>query len=53
VASADLGDRPHLLRVETRAGRGAGKPTDKATEEIADMWAFASHWTGLEVGHET
>jgi prolyl oligopeptidase len=53
VAAADLGDRPHLLRVETRAGRGAGKPTENAIEEIADMWAFAAHWTGLKVGHET
>lgn len=47
LQASDLGPRPHLLRVETRAGHGAGKPTDKAIEEIADMWAFAAHWTGL------
>ena len=51
LQAADLGARPHLLRVETRAGHGAGKPTDKAIEEIADMWAFAAHWTGLKVGN--
>lgn len=45
----DIGDRPHLLRVDTRAGHGAGKPTDKVIEELADMWAFAAYWTGLDV----
>src|SRR5262249_36512709 len=44
----DLGRRPRLLRIDTRAGHGAGKPIRKAVEETADMWAFAAHWTGLE-----
>ncbi|WP_397473729.1 prolyl oligopeptidase family protein [Pusillimonas sp.] len=48
---SDLGAHPHLLRVETRAGHGTGKPTDKAIDEVADMWAFAAHWSGLVVGH--
>lgn len=51
LQASDLGARPHLLRVESRAGHGSGKPTDKAIEEIADMWAFAAHWTGLRVGN--
>jgi len=49
LQATDIGDRPHLLRVETRAGHGSGTPTDMAIEQIADMWAFAAHWTGLEV----
>ncbi|UHD46009.1 prolyl oligopeptidase family serine peptidase [Aureimonas altamirensis] len=49
LQAADIGDRPHLLRVETRAGHGAGKPIDKVIDEVADRWAFAAHWTGLEV----
>ncbi len=49
LQAADVGSRPHLVRIETRAGHGAGKPTDKIIEETADMWAFAAHWTGLEV----
>lgn len=49
LQAADIGLRPHLLRVEARAGHGAGKPTDMVIEEIADMWAFTAHWTGLEV----
>ncbi len=46
---AEIGNRPHLLRVETRAGHGAGKPTDMVIQEFADMWAFAARWTGLDV----
>jgi prolyl oligopeptidase len=49
LQTADVGDKPHLVRIETRAGHGAGKPTDKIIEETADMWAFAAHWTGLDI----
>ncbi len=31
---------PILIRIETRAGHGAGKPTDKQIEEVADIYAF-------------
>ena len=31
---------PILLRVETRAGHGAGKPTWMQIEDVADQWAF-------------
>ncbi|HDL19063.1 MAG TPA: S9 family peptidase [Bacteroidetes bacterium] len=33
-------DKPVLIRIETRAGHGAGKPTGKQIEEQADKWAF-------------
>ncbi len=46
---ANVGDRPHLIRVETRAGHGSGKPTDKIIAEAADKYAFAAKWTGLKV----
>ena len=49
LQAADIGDKPHLVRIETRAGHGSGKPVDKTIEETADMWAFAAHWTGLKV----
>ena len=42
-----IGDKPHLIRIETRAGHGSGKPTDKIIAEAADLWAFAGKWTGL------
>ena len=46
---ADAGDKPHLIRIETRAGHGSGKPTDKIIDEAADKYAFAAKWTGLDV----
>jgi prolyl oligopeptidase len=49
LQSAEIGDKPHLIRIETRAGHGSGKPTDKIIEEAADQWAFIAKWTGLEV----
>ncbi|HWH17380.1 MAG TPA: prolyl oligopeptidase family serine peptidase [Allosphingosinicella sp.] len=39
---------PHLIRIETRAGHGSGKPTDKQIEEYTDMYAFIAHHTGLK-----
>ncbi|MBI1620834.1 prolyl oligopeptidase family serine peptidase [Aquamicrobium zhengzhouense] len=49
LQAADLGSTPKLVRVETRAGHGAGMPLDKVIALYADMWAIAAHWTGLEV----
>ena len=49
LQAAKIGPKPHLVRIDLRAGHGAGKPTDKIIEETADMWAFAARWTGLEV----
>jgi prolyl oligopeptidase len=34
------GDAPVLIRIETKAGHGAGKPTTKMIEELADEYAF-------------
>ena len=47
LQAAPIGDKPHLIRVETRAGHGSGKPTSKQIEETADLWAFIGYWTGL------
>lgn len=40
-------DNPILIRIETNAGHGAGKPTDKIIKEQADKWAFMFHNMGL------
>jgi prolyl oligopeptidase len=37
---AQAGPAPILIRIETRAGHGAGTPTAKLIEEVADEWAF-------------
>jgi prolyl oligopeptidase len=50
---AELGGKPRLIRIETRAGHGSGKPTDKAIEEGADILAFLAQWTGLVLPDET
>jgi prolyl oligopeptidase len=49
LQAAKIGDKPHLIRIETRAGHGSGKPTDKIIAEAADQWAFIAKWTGLDV----
>ncbi|BBD61944.1 peptidase S9 prolyl oligopeptidase [Nostoc sp. HK-01] len=40
LQAAHQGDAPVLIRIETKAGHGAGKPTTKIIEEAADKWAF-------------
>jgi len=40
LQAAQAGDAPVLIRIETKAGHGAGKPTSKIIDEIADRWAF-------------
>jgi prolyl oligopeptidase len=45
---ADPHGRAILLRVETRAGHGAGKPTTKLIDETADIFAFVREAMGLE-----
>ena len=42
---AQAGDAPTLLRVETRAGHGAGTPISKQIDIAADRWAFL--WESL------
>jgi prolyl oligopeptidase len=41
LQAAHAGDAPVLIRIETRAGHGAGKPVAKVIEEAADVLAFA------------
>ncbi|OYZ32490.1 MAG: S9 family peptidase [Sphingobacteriales bacterium 17-39-43] len=41
------GASPALIRIETNAGHGAGKPTAKIIEEQADKWAFMLYNMGL------
>jgi prolyl oligopeptidase len=49
LQQANPNGNPHLIRIETRAGHGSGKPTDKQIEEYSDMYAFAAHFTGMEL----
>lgn len=44
------GSAPVLIRVETKAGHGAGKPISKTIEEMADEWSFVAYNLGMNVG---
>lgn len=48
LQAAQIGNKPHLLRVEAQAGHGAGKPVDKVIGTGADVLAFLAYWTGME-----
>ena len=48
LQAAQAGPNPVLIRIETKAGHGAGKPTAKIIEEYADLWAFLTRHLGLK-----
>ncbi|MCO6436458.1 MAG: S9 family peptidase [Phycisphaerae bacterium] len=49
LQEAHRGDNPVLIRIETRAGHGAGKPTSKRIEEAADQLAFLTAVLRMDV----
>jgi prolyl oligopeptidase len=48
LQAAHRGANPVLIRIETKAGHGAGKPTAKVIEEASDRWAFLVHVLAME-----
>ncbi len=49
AATAAANERPILVRIETRAGHGVGKPAWKQADEGADTWAFVFWQLGMEL----
>ncbi len=47
---ADAGPNPVLIRIETKAGHGAGKPTAMQIDEAADTYAFLAKVLGMQGG---
>ena len=47
LQAAHAGKNPVLIRIETEAGHGAGKPIAKIIEEQADIWAFTLYEMGI------
>jgi prolyl oligopeptidase len=45
--AAQAGAAPVLIRIDTKAGHGAGKPTGKQIDEIADRWGFLTRVLGM------
>jgi prolyl oligopeptidase len=48
LQAATRGPAPILIRIETRAGHGAGKPVSKVVDEQADVYAFLLKALGVE-----
>jgi prolyl oligopeptidase len=48
IQKCQSGEAPVLIRIDKNAGHGAGKPMDKAIDEIADKWAFMFYNMNLE-----
>ncbi len=42
------GDKPVLIRIETKAGHGGGKPVTMIIDEYTDIWSFVFHNLGME-----
>jgi prolyl oligopeptidase len=49
LQAASGSNRPVLLRLESRAGHGAGKPLSKVLDELTDTWTFVFSELGVEV----
>ena len=49
LQAANTGKAPKLIRIESNAGHGAGKPISKILEEYADMYAFIMYNLGMEM----
>jgi prolyl oligopeptidase len=49
LQAAHQGPDPVLIRIETKAGHGAGKPTTKLIEEVSDRWAFLADNLDMDV----
>jgi prolyl oligopeptidase len=43
----NAGANPTLIRIETKAGHGAGKPTSKQIDEASDIWSFVMYNLGM------
>jgi prolyl oligopeptidase len=48
LQAVQICSNPILIRVETRAGHGAGKPVWMQIEDFADQWAFLAKYLGME-----
>lgn len=48
LQSKHKGPNPVLIRIDQKAGHGAGKPTSKQIEEWADIWSFVMYNLGME-----
>lgn len=48
LQNVQSGNNPTLIRIDVKAGHGAGKPTAKIIEAQADMWSFVMYHLGMK-----
>ncbi len=48
LQASNTGDAPKLIRIDSKAGHGAGKPVSKVIDEYADIYSFIFYNMGLE-----
>ncbi len=46
------GNHPILIRIDTNAGHGAGKPVSKSIDEATDIWSFVFYQFGIKMGEK-
>lgn len=49
LQASDTGDAPKLIRIDSKAGHGSGKPIAKVIEEQTDIYAFIMHNLGMKL----
>ena len=47
LQSSNTGDAPKIIRIDSKAGHGAGKPVSKVIDEYADIYSFLFYNMGI------
>ena len=48
LQNSNIGSRPHLIRIESNAGHGGGKPLAKTIDEVVDIYSFIFYNMGIQ-----
>lgn len=52
LQSSNTGDEPKIIRIESNAGHGGGKPIAKVIDEQTDIWSFIMYNLGMNISEE-